>query len=230
MNAAIVMPCLDEARALPAVIAGVRAGPEPDARIVVADNGSTDGSADVARALGCAVVTEPSRGYGAAVLAGLAHLSALPPDAQPDIVVIMDADHSCDAADLPALLDPIRQGRADFVLGERLSRGERGALTPPQRAGNTLATALIAARTGHRYADMGPFRAIRWSALRALGMEDRTWGWNVEMQLKALRAGLRVLEVPVACRPRIGQSKISGTVRGVARAGVRILYACWRYA
>lgn len=224
-----MMPCLDEAAALPAVIAGLRAGPEPDARVVVADNGSRDGSGALAAGLGCDVVVEPRRGYGGAVQAGIAHLAALPADAQPDILVILDADHAADAADLPALLGPIRAGRADLVIGERLTRGTRDGLTAPQRVGNRLVTTFIRARTGHRATDLGPFRAIRWSALRALGMEDPTWGWNVEMHLKALRAGLRVIEVPVANRARIGRSKISGTVQGVVRAGVRMVYACWRY-
>lgn len=220
MRVAVLIPVLDEAEALPAVLGEL----PPGLRVVACDNGSTDGSPDVARAHGAEVVSEPRRGYGGALLAGIAHLRADPPD----VVVILDGDHSCYAADLDALLGPIRGG-ADLVIGERLTRGERGSLTPPQVAGNAVATRLIALRTGHRYRDMGPFRAIRWSALQRLGMRDRTWGWNVEMQMKAAKLGLRVLEVPVGYRPRIGTSKISGTVRGVVRAGGRILWACWAY-
>ncbi len=226
MRIAVLLPCRDEAAALPAVISGL--GPHGEAgrlRLVLCDNGSTDGSADLARSLGVEVATEPERGYGGAVLAGMALLRLDPPD----IVVIMDADHSCHAADLPALTGPIARGEADLVLGERLSLGDPDALTPPQRAGNRVATRVIRAQTGHRYADMGPFRAIRWTSLELLAMQDRTWGWNVEMQLKALHRGLRVAEVPVRNRRRIGRSKISGTVRGVVTAGAKILYACWKY-
>lgn len=221
MRVAVLIPVLDEAEALPRVLDEL----PPGLRVIVCDNGSTDGSPDVARAHGAEVVSEPARGYGAAVQAGIARLKADPPH----VVVILDGDHSCYAEDLEALLAPLRENRADLVIGERLTRGEPDSLTPPQRAGNVVATRLIALRTGHRYRDMGPFRAIRWGALLDLGLEDRTWGWNVEMQLKAALLGLRVLEVPVGYRPRIGTSKISGTVRGVARAGARILWACWHY-
>jgi glycosyltransferase involved in cell wall biosynthesis len=191
----------------------------------VCDNGSTDRSVLLATAAGATVVTEPRRGYGGAIQAGIRALASDPPD----VVVILDGDHSCFPADLGVLLAPIREGRADLVVGERLTLGDPASLTAPQRIGNRLATAIIAAQTGRRYRDLGPFRAIRWGALQDLGMTDATWGWNVEMQLKALRAGVRVLEVPVRYRPRIGTSKISGTIAGVARAGARILWACWAY-
>jgi glycosyltransferase involved in cell wall biosynthesis len=222
MRVAVLLPCRDEARALPAVLAGLLPGPH---RVVLCDNGSRDGSPELGRSLGAEVVFEPQRGYGGAVLAGIALLQADPPD----IVVIMDADHSNYAEDLPALIGPIARGAADMVIGERLTLGAPGGLTPPQRVGNRLATGVIRLQTGHRYLDMGPFRAIRWQSLVALQMEDRTWGWNVEMQIKAVKRGLKVIEVPVRNRPRIGQSKISGTVSGVARAGAKIAYACWKY-
>ena len=222
MRVAILLPCRDEARALPAVLGALRPAGH---RVVVCDNGSTDGSGDVARSLGAEVATEPARGYGGAVLAGIGLIRADPPD----IVVIMDGDHSNYAEDVPALTGPIARGGADLVIGERLTLGDRAGLTAPQRVGNRLATALIRAQTGHRYADMGPFRAIRWASLVALEMEDRTWGWNVEMQIKAVKRGLKVVEVPVRNRVRIGDSKISGTLGGVARAGGKIIYACWKY-
>lgn len=222
MRCAIVIPVLNEAEALPRVLAEIPTG----IRVVVADNGSTDGSDRLAREAGAEVVRWPHRGYGGAVLAGLRHLAAQ--DA-PDIVVILDGDHSAYLEDLEALVAPIRRGEADLVIGERLTRAEPGSITPQQRYGNALAVGLIAAVTGRRYRDMGPFRAARFPALLALGMEDLTWGWNVEMQMKAVQAGLRVLEVPVGHRPRIGTSKISGTVSGVARAGAKILWAVWRY-
>ncbi len=193
---------------------------------MVVDNGSGDATARVAREAGAQVLQEPRRGYGRACLRGLAHLAAAPPDA----VVFLDADHADDPAGIGKLVAPILAGRADLVIGERTTLGDPGALTPVQRFGNALATTLIAGLTGHRYRDMGPFRALRWEALERLEMSDPTWGWNVEMQLKAVRRGLRVLEVPVPYRPRrAGRSKISGTLVGSARAGARILWAVWAY-
>lgn len=221
VRVAVVIPCLNEEAALPLVLAELPAG----VRVVVGDNGSTDRSVELARAAGAEVAHQPRRGYGGAVQAALALLVADPPE----VVVILDADHSTDLRDLDRLLDPLRRDEADLVLGDRTALAEPGALTPPQRAGNRVATWLIALRTGVRYRDMGPFRAIRWPALRALEMVDPTWGWNVEMQMKAARRGLRVREVPVRYRPRVGTSKISGTVQGVVRAGFRIVWACWRY-
>ncbi len=221
MRTAILIPVLDEEQALPTVLAEIPAG----YRVVVCDNGSTDASIAIADAHGAEVVREVRRGYGGALLAGIRLLSAAPPD----VVVVLDGDHSNWIEDLPLLLGPIQEGRADLVIGERLTLGDPNGLTPQQRLGNRLATAIMATQTGHRYRDMGPFRAIRWGALLDLGMTDRTWGWNVEMQLRALRSGVRVLEVPVRNRARIGSSKISGTFTGVARAGARILWACWKY-
>lgn len=220
MKLAILIPVLDEALALPTVLAGLPAG----ARVVVCDNGSTDEGPALALAAGAEVVRVPQRGYGRAVQAGMALIQADPPD----IVVIWDGDASVDPADLAALLAPLLEGRAEMVLGAR-QWADPGAMTPQQVWGNRVATFLIARRTGVSFADMGPFRAIRYPALWALGMQDPTWGWNVEMQLKALRAGFRVVEVPVHCRVRIGVSKISGSLQGSLRAGYRMVLACWRY-
>ena len=221
MRTAILIPCLNEQEALPRVLAEIPRG----MRVVLCDNGSTDSSPEIARAAGAEVVRWERRGYGGAVLAGLRHLAADPPDC----VVVLDGDHSFDLADLPALIDPIARGEAEFVLGERISLGEAGALTPQQVWGNRLACRLIRLRTGQRYLDMGPFRAIRYRSLVGLDMRDLTWGWNVEMQMKAARKGLRIREVHVRCRPRIGISKISGTLSGVVRAGGKIVWACWKY-
>ncbi len=223
MRVAVVIPALNEAPSLPAVLAELPEG----VRVVVVDNGSIDDTAAVARALGAEVVSAPRRGYGTAVQAGLNHLRAAPPE----VVVVLDADHADDPRLLPVLVQPIAQGRADLVSSDRSRTADPGSLTPTQRFGNALATRLIAARVGHRYADLGPFRAVRWDALERLGMVDPTWGWNVEMQVKAARAGLRVVEIPVPyrARPR-GESKISGSVRGALRAGVRILWAVRYYA
>lgn len=223
MRVAVVVPALNEEESLPAVLAALQGGP----RVVVVDNGSTDDTSGVARRAGVEVVRAPRRGYGSAVLAGMAHLA----DAPPDVLIVVDADAADPVHEWPRLVAPIASGAADLVLSDRTALAEPGALTPVQRFGNALATRLIAAVAGHRYADMGPFRAIRWTALQRLGMEDPTWGWNVEMQLKALRAGLRVRELPMAYRKRTaGTSKVSGSIRGAGRAGVRILWAVQHYA
>jgi glycosyltransferase involved in cell wall biosynthesis len=219
---------LDEEASLPLVLRDLAAVPQVGftlVTVVVVDNGSRDRTPQVARSAGAQVVSEPRRGYGNACLAGIASLRTDPPE----ILVILDADYSDRPEELPRLLEPILNDESDLVMGERVSRAQRGSLLPQQRWGNALATALIARVGGHRYTDMGPFRAIRWTSLERLAMEDPTWGWNVEMQLKALHRGIRVLEIPVTYRPRVGRSKISGTVRGAVRAGGRILWAVWHY-
>lgn len=197
-------------------------------RVVVCDNGSTDGTADIARAHGAVVVLEPRRGYGAACLKALGALEADPPD----VVLFLDADLSDDPSEAGAILQPILAGRADLVIGSR-TRGERepGALTPQARCGNWLATRLLRALYGVRFTDLGPFRAIGYRSLLGLGMRDQDFGWTVEMQVKAARAGLRAVEVPVRYRRRIGRSKISGTVSGTVRAAIKILGTiAWDYA
>jgi glycosyltransferase involved in cell wall biosynthesis len=213
-----VLPALNEEASIGAVLSAI---PRPPVRrVVVADNGSTDRTADVARAHGAVVVAEPRRGYGSACLRGLAALRPDPPHA----VLFLDADWSDDPSEAPRLLEPIAAGRADLVIGSRVLGGaERGALTAAQRFGNWLATRLLRLLYGARYTDLGPFRAIRWDALEALRMRDPDFGWTVEMQGKAARLKLRCEEVPVRYRRRIGTSKISGTVGGTVRAGVKIL-------
>ncbi|MDH3198713.1 MAG: glycosyltransferase, partial [Candidatus Krumholzibacteria bacterium] len=179
----------------------------------------------VAAAHGAEVLRETRRGYGAACLRGIAATGA-----ETEVIVILDADHSDYPQDLPELLRPIASGEADFVIGSRtLGRAEAGALPWNQRWGNALACRLMHALYGRRFTDMGPFRAIRRERLLALGMRDPTFGWNVEMQAKALAAGLRVVEVPVRYRRRVGKSKISGTVGGTVRAGTKIIGTILRY-
>lgn len=220
MQVAVLIPVLNEERALPRVLEELPAA----FRVIVCDNGSTDRSAERARSAGAEVVTTP-RGYGNAILGGLAHLRAHPPD----IVVVCDGDHSVDPADFAALLGPIQRNEADFVLGDRTQLAAPGSMPPQQVYGNILATGIIHVQSGFRFRDMGPFRAIRWAAIESLRMEDPNYGWNVEMQLKAVRAGLRIVEVPVHNRERIGRSKVSGSFRGATRAGAKILWSCWRY-
>ena len=227
----VLIPALDEEAALPLVL-GDLAGVHPG-RVVVVDNGSRDRTAQVAAAGGALVVSEPRRGYGSACLAGLAALGrgagALRPG---DVVVFLDADRSDHAEDLPSLVAPILAGEAEFVVGSRVLGGGTAALTPQQRLGNALACVLMRLLFGARHTDLGPFRAIRADALAHLAMQDRGYGWTVEMQLKAAAAGLRVREVPVRYRARVGRSKISGTVRGTLGAGAKILgwIVGWRLA
>jgi len=195
--------------------------------VVVADNGSTDRTAEFAAAAGATIVAAPRRGYGSACLAGIAHLARLEPAAH--IVVFLDADYSDHPDELPQLVAPLLHEEADLVVGSRaLGHRERGALVPQARFGNWLATGLIRMLYGVRMTDLGPFRAIRWDRLLALKMADPDFGWTVEMQVKAARAGLGYREVPVSYRKRIGRSKISGTVSGSVRAGWKILYTIFR--
>lgn len=222
LRVGVVIPARDEALALPAVLPRL---PPWLAEVVVVDNGSRDGTAGIAAALGARVVAEPRRGYGAACLAGIAALS---PDV--DTVLFMDADAADDPEDIPALLAPILAGEAALVVGSRVAQAAPGALTQQQRFGNALACGLMRGVWGGRFTDLGPFRAIRREALERLAMQDMTWGWTVEMQVRALRLGLPVAEVPVRYRRRIGVSKISGTVMGSARAGTKILWVIAREA
>ena len=232
---AVIIPALNEERSLPLVLtalAGIELGIDRHGRqiriaeVVVVDNGSTDGTARVASHHGATVLSEKKRGYGRACLKGLAHLTSTPPD----IVVFLDADFSDDPSCLAALVGPIAAGEMDLVLGSRLlGRCEPGALLPQARYGNRLAVTLIRLLYGFTYTDLGPFRAIGFSALERLGMRDETFGWTAEMQVKALRCGLRVAEIPVAYRKRVGTSKITGTFSGTVKAGAMILWTIARY-
>jgi glycosyltransferase involved in cell wall biosynthesis len=219
---AVVIPALNEDRSIGRVLQAIPRGLAE--LVIVVDNGSSDRTADVARANGAQVLREQHKGYGAACLAGVA---ALPH--QIEVVVFLDADFSDYPEEMDRLVVPILRNQVDFVLGSRMVYPEaRKVLTPQQRGGNWLATSLIRILFGYRYSDLGPFRAIRRSALEDLQMSDRGYGWTVEMQIKAVRAGLRILEIPVEYRHRIGQSKISGTVMGTIHAGSKILYTVFR--
>ena len=221
---ACIIPALNEQEALPLVLRDI---PRPPVqRLIVADNGSTDRTAEIARQNGAEVVPELERGYGAACLKALAHLVADPPD----IVVFLDGDYSDYPEEIPSLIAPIVAGEADLVIGSR-SRGrrERGALSPQQRVGNKIACTALRLLYGVRYTDLGPFRAIRWETLQALRMQDRNYGWTVEMQIKAAQREVPYQEVPVSYRRRIGVSKVSGTIRGSVSAGAKILWLLGRY-
>lgn len=221
---AVIIPALNEEATLGAVLKEIPR--DMTIRVIVADNGSADRTAEVARTAGAEVVSAPRRGYGSACLAGISALN------DESVVVFIDGDGSSDPAEMRALIAPIEQGAADLVIGSRnLGCVENGAMSVPARVGNWLAPFLIRLIWGFRYTDLGPFRAIRADALRRLGMQDPDYGWTVEMQIKALRYGLRIVEIPATWRCRRGGvSKISRTVRGVMGASSKIIRTIFRYA
>jgi len=203
----VIIPVLNEAAALPALLAAMPPGYRP----LVVDNASTDGSGALAASLGARVVTEPVRGFGAACWAGL--VASAPGDG---VVCFMDGDGSLDPRDLPNVAQPVLDGHADLVLGARRPVG-RGAWPVHARAANAVLAGEVRRRTGHRLADIGPMRAARRDDLIALGLRDRRFGWPLEMVVRAAAGGWRIREVPVPYTPRLGRSKVTGTVRGTAR-------------
>jgi len=219
---AVIIPAFDEAGAIGKVIDGIPGWVDC---IIVADNASRDGTAEVAEAHGARVVHEPQPGYGAACLRGIEAASGH------DIIVFMDGDYSDRGSEMHLLVDPIATGQVDMVIGSRtLGTAEAGSLTPQQRWGNWLACSLIRLFWGARYTDLGPYRAISSDSLRTMDMQDRAFGWTVEMQLKAILHGVRWREVPVSYFNRIGVSKISGTVHGTILAGHAIIGTILRTA
>ncbi len=219
----VIIPCLDEEGAIGRLVTELRSTLDHDRdRVIVVDNGSRDRTAEVARAAGAEVVAEPARGYGRACLTGLLA-------AGDGIAVFLDGDGADRPQDVTAVAAPIQSGVADLVVGARSQR-ETGSMTALQRFGNRVATAFISFACGRKVTDLGPMRAIAVHQLLALQPAARTYGWSTEMTVKALRAGYRYLEVPVGHRRRVGVSKVSGTVSGSLRAGVRILWTAARYA
>src|SRR5258708_5752476 len=222
MRVSVIIPTHNEAQAIGRVLTDLPAHLVTE--VIVVDSNSNDGTPEIAAKMGALVVQEPGRGYGRACLAGLATANA------PDVVVFLDGDYSDRPSELPILLAPITEGRADITLGSRL-RGRRaaGALPWHQAFGNRFAAGLIRLLYGAKISDLGPFRAARADVLRALALEETTYGWAVEMILKAALAGFRVVEVPVSYYPRIGKSKISGTLKGTVGAAWFILSLIVRY-
>jgi glycosyltransferase involved in cell wall biosynthesis len=225
-SVAVLIPALNEERSIGKVLADIPKSLQ--SRVIVVDNGSTDGTARAARDAGATVFLEPRRGYGSACLLGLAELAKKPPGS----VVFIDADYSDHPDEMLRVVEPILSGNADLVIGSRvLGERQRGALTPQARFGNGLATFLMRVFFGVRFTDLGPFRAVTWNALEKIQMSDEGYGWTVEMQVKAAKLGLRAVEVPVSYRKRpLGRSKVSGTVRGVIGAGTKILFVIFREA
>jgi glycosyltransferase involved in cell wall biosynthesis len=219
----VLIPAWNEEKSLPMVISGL---PKEWVRqVIVCDNGSADQTASVAKQAGAIVVQEPKKGYGNACLAGMCYLEQLSPSEQPEIVVFIDGDFSDFPEELPKVAGPILNDGMDMVIGSRMLGGmEANAMTLPQRFGNWLAPALIRLIWGYRFSDLGPFRAIRWESLKALQMQDKNYGWTVEMQVKAAKMKLKCSEVPVRYRKRAaGQSKVSGTIKGTILAGWKII-------
>ena len=219
----MLIPAWNEEKSLPLVIAGLSR--EWVRHVIVCDNGSTDHTASVAKDAGAIVVQEPRKGYGNACLAGMCYLEHLPASEQPEIVVFIDGDFSDFPEELPKVASPILNEGLDMVIGSRMLGGmEANAMTLPQRFGNWLAPTLIRLIWGYKFTDLGPFRAIRWESLKALDMQDRNYGWTVEMQVKAAKMKLKCSEVPVRYRKRAaGQSKVSGTIKGTILAGWKII-------
>jgi glycosyltransferase involved in cell wall biosynthesis len=224
LSIGVVIPALNEEASIGLVLDSISTMFD---RVVVVDNGSTDRTAEIARRNGAHVVHESQRGYGAACLRGIATLSENPPD----VVLFLDADASDHPEDALRVATFVANGSCDMCLGSRV-RGEheQGSLTPVQIFGNWLSTTLIRLLWKVHYTDLGPLRAIRWTTLSSLCMQDRTWGWTIEMQIKAAKMNIRVLEVPVRYRIRIGTSKISGTIMGSIRAGTKIITTIIRQA
>jgi len=225
VKVAVIIPTLNEEESVAHVIADVPRDLVHD--VIVVDNGSTDRTAEVAQRAGARVVREERRGYGYACAAGVAAAGD-----RSDVLVFMDGDGSDDTDQIGALIEPIERDEADLVLGSRvLGPAVRGALLPHQRLGNVLTTTLVRLLYGQWITDLPPFKAIRRPVLVELGMREMTYGWTVEMIVKCARCGCRIVEVPVAARPRIaGQSKVSGTLKGTALAAYYLLRTTFKYA
>ena len=222
----VIIPAFNEENGIGEVIKEIPL--ELVSEIVVINNASTDNTEKIARDAGATVLRESTRGYGRACLKGIDYLKKK--GVKPSIVIFLDADHSDYPEEMRELIKPILEDKADLVIGSRaLGQKESGSMTPQQIFGNWLATRLLRVLYKVTFTDLGPFRAIRYDSLILLDMQDKTYGWTVEMQLKAAKMGLRCLEVPVSYRKRIGFSKISGTVKGTIMAGVKIISTIFKY-
>ncbi|WP_310992758.1 glycosyltransferase family 2 protein [Aequorivita marina] len=227
-NIKVIIPAFNEEEAIGKVVAEI---PEIVSEIIVVNNNSTDKTAEVAETAGATVLFEPNAGYGYACLKGMEYIAGLYTSEQPDIITFLDGDYSDYPSELTRIVAPIIEDDIDFVVGARVKKyREKGAMTLPQRFGNGLATKLMNLFFNSTFTDLGPFRAIKYNKLLALNMEDKTYGWTVEMQLKVLKKKYTYLEIPVKYKNRIGVSKVSGTIKGAIFAGVKILTWIFKYS
>jgi glycosyltransferase involved in cell wall biosynthesis len=223
----VIIPAYNEELSIGKVVAAIPAFVDD---VIVVNNNSSDSTAETASLAGATVLHEPKPGYGHACLKGIAYASAKPTASRPDVIVFLDGDFSDFPHEMDVLLKPIVDGHAEMVIGSRvLGKREAGSLLPQQLFGNWLATKLLHLLYGVTYTDLGPFRAIKLDTLLALNMQDRTYGWTVEMQAKAAKQHVRYAEVPVSYRKRIGVSKVSGTIKGTVLAGYKIIFTIFRY-
>ncbi|TNF46393.1 MAG: glycosyltransferase family 2 protein [Bacteroidetes bacterium] len=224
MRICVIIPAFNEGPSIRKVVEEIDRSIVEE--VIVVSNGSTDNTEQEAQEAGAIVLTEKRKGYGWACLRGIAYAS----DNHFELIVFMDGDHADYADEMPLLIDPILTNKADFVIGSRVGKyREKGSMTPQQVFGNWLATRLIRIFYGFRFTDLGPYRAIRTSSLLSLKMADKTYGWTIEMQIKAIKKKLRIKEVEVHYRQRIGVSKVSGTIKGTIMAGIKITFAVLKY-
>ena len=222
----VIIPAYNEQNSIAYVINDI---PDFVDEIIVINNKSTDNTSDFAKQAGATVLTETQKGYGYACLKGMDYISKQ--NVKPDIIVFLDGDYSDFPEELTKIIKPILDDNIDFVIGARVKKlREAGSMTPQQIFGNWLATFLINLLFNAKFTDLGPFRAITYDRLLALNMEDKTYGWTVEMQLKALKQKLSYIEIPVNYRNRIGTSKVSGTLKGSVMAGIKILTWIFKYS
>ena len=227
MKCVVIIPAFNEENAVGKVVAEIPK--QLVSEVIVVNNNSTDKTSDAAKKEGATVLFEPTKGYGMACLKGMDYLKTVRKEPT-DIVVFLDADYSDYPEQMIEMVKSIQENKADMVIGSRaLGKREGGSMTVPQVFGNWLATSLMHLFYGHKFTDLGPFRAIRYSSLLDLDMQDTTYGWTVEMQVKALKQKLRCEEMPVDYRNRIGFSKISGTVKGTILAGYKIITTIFKY-
>lgn len=231
-NIKVIIPAFNEEASIGKVIAEI---PDIVSEVIVVDNNSTDNTSEVAKSAGATVLFQPKAGYGNACLKGMEYISDLSAgaeeDIKPEIIVFLDGDYSDYPSELTKIVAPILEDDIDFVVGARVKElREAGSMTFPQRFGNALATRLMKLFFNSKFTDLGPFRAIKYDKLLALNMEDKTYGWTVEMQLKVLKKKFTYVEVPVKYKNRIGTSKVSGTVKGAIFAGVKILSWIFKYS
>jgi len=224
MQIAVIIPAFNEEKSIGKVVNAI---PKDIVQIIiVVNNNSTDDTVNAANTAGAIVLTEKRKGYGWACLAGMDYLK----NQSPEIIVFLDGDFSDYPEEIDQLIQPILEQNMDMVIGSRvLGKREKGSLLPQQRFGNWLATKLIRLFYGAKFTDLGPFRAIRYDKLIALNMADKTYGWTIEMQIKAVKKKYHFCEVPVRYRKRIGVSKVSGTIKGTLLAGIKIIFAVFKY-